>query len=108
MTKPTKRKNAPHDKFVGCVPVTNTLDIISTNNRPLVLGTVIKDSDEELKLQLDYLGDKVLKDSTGYIGVRWTKQDLLHMLSLVELTEERLNNERRQQQESEAISPESE
>ena len=79
---------------MGSTPITRSIVLINIQDQNLVLGTVVKDSSEELKLQLDYLAEDILKDSEGYIGVRWTKKDLQHMLSLLELTEERLKDER--------------
>lgn len=83
------RNKKAHDRFVGCEPLTVTMDIVSIEGQSLVLGTVVKDSVGNLMLQLDYLAKKTFKDSAGYIGVRWTKRDLERMLSLLELTEEK-------------------
>ena len=88
----------PHKRYVGCKPVTRTFNLVY-NDRPLVQATVIKDSNlDPLKLQLDYwAGQGKFVDEEGYVGVRWTKEDLQHMLSILEFSEECIKNERQQQ-----------
>ena len=80
-----------HKRFVGCHKITSSIELV-TYDIPLAVATVIEDDKGgPLRLQLDYFGkDKNMIDDEGYIGIRWTKQDLQYMLSLLEISEEKL------------------
>lgn len=84
-----------HSKFEGVVPVTQTINLISDTEGPLVQATVVTSVKQNgLYLQLDYwTGDPNIIDNRGYINVRWTKQDLQRMLNLIELAESVTQNE---------------
>lgn len=78
-----------HNKFNGAIPVTQTINLISDKEGPLVQATVVMpEKQTSLFLQLDYwAGDPDITDNRGYINVRWTKQDLQRMISMIELAE---------------------
>jgi hypothetical protein len=96
--KNNSKKKAAHKRFAGCKQVTRTLDLLYYDG-PLATATVVVDDDDgPLRLQLDYYAsDAEMIDEEGYIGVRWTKKDLRHMLEILELSEELLTNERQQE-----------
>lgn len=84
-----------HNKFEGVVPVTQTINLISDKEGPLVQATVVMPiKQNSLFLQLDYwAGDPDIVDNRGYINVRWTKQDLQRMINMIELAEGIMKND---------------
>lgn len=87
-----------HKKFTGTKAVTQTVDLICDNDGPVAQATVVCDqNNKKPHLQLDYKADSDLQDNEGFIGIRWTKEDLQRMITLIDLTEEILNEQRRQE-----------
>lgn len=95
-SKNPRKRNAKNlakgvTRTLGVIPVSQTIDLVY-HDGPVVQATVVKDEiDNTFRLQLDYYADKEFIDEDGFMGVRWTKDDLRRMINMLLVAEGILN-----------------